>query len=738
MSNNKIHLFEDFTLDLTRGFLLRGDELVHLRPQTYEVLKYLIENKGRLISKDKLIEDVWQGRAVTDGSLGKCIEELREALGENALEYIRNVRGRGYIFDTGIEEPDKSEPISTRSEKIDVVRVTIHEEETDTELIGPSRLPAAISASRSRLPVRTTILGFAALLVVGVATVFGLYWLITQRRPSNRTVASIPFGEMDISRFTTSGKTTHAAISPDGKYVAHVTVDADGNSLWVRHVAAPSNVRIAGPAMTEYISVAFAPDGNSVYYIALDHDKGESTLYRTPVLGGQSNILAHDIYPVGFSPDGQQIAFIRMHGSESHLVVADIDGANQRVVATRYKPDFFEMEWNAPAWSPDRKTIVCPIGVNDQHGHYETIISVSATDGTQVPLTSARWNNVGQPVWLADGSGLLLTASDRPGSPRQVWQVSLQGGVATRITHDLSNYQDLSLTADASRLAAVQVQEVSNIWVAPEADARKARQISSEIGSLEVLAWTPDGQIVYRSSAGGEGADVWIMKADGSNAKQLTEGARASQGVAVTPDGRHIIFVSDRAGQFNLWRVDTDASNLRQLTAGDGEFYPQCTPDGQWVVFQSGYIDPRLWTVPTEGGEPLQLTKTRATRPAVSPDGQMIAYSYLDVELDPWRWGIGIVSFEGGQRLKRFDFPPTVFYRSVRWSRDGQSIAFLNSPGGLSDIWLQPLDGSPPRQLTNFKVERIIAFDWSPDGRSLAFVRNIETSDVVLIEQRQK
>jgi hypothetical protein len=55
------------------------------------------------------------------------------------------------------------------------------------------------------------------------------------------------------------------------------------------------------------------------------------------------------------------------------------------------------------------------------------------------------------------------------------------------------------------------------------------------------------------------------------------------------------------------------------------------------------------------------------------------------------------------------------------------------APFGLSDIWRQPLDGSPPKQLTNFKAERILAFDWSRDGRSLAFVRNVETRDVVLI-----
>ncbi len=79
MSHDQIHLVEDFTLDIGRGCLLRDGEEVHLRPQSYEVLKYLAENQGHLISKDKLIEDVWQGRAVTDGSLGKCIEEVREA-----------------------------------------------------------------------------------------------------------------------------------------------------------------------------------------------------------------------------------------------------------------------------------------------------------------------------------------------------------------------------------------------------------------------------------------------------------------------------------------------------------------------------------------------------------------------------------------------------------------------------------------------------------------------------------
>jgi Tol biopolymer transport system component len=182
--------------------------------------------------------------------------------------------------------------------------------------------------------------------------------------------------------------------------------------------------------------------------------------------------------------------------------------------------------------------------------------------------------------------------------------------------------------------------------------------------------------------------------------------------------------------------VDADGSNLKQLTSGEGEFYPQCTPDGQWIVYQRGEVEPTLWKVPTAGGDVVELTKTRALRPAVSPDGKLIAYHYLDSELN--KWGIGVVSSQGGSRVMRFDFPPTVLWRFVRWSPNSESIAYANRADSVWDIWLQPLRGGPPKQLTKFKAERIYPFDWSRDGRTLAFVRGVETRDVVLIEEGQK
>jgi len=59
MEEEKLHRFGEFVLDTARGTLLRAGQPIHLRPQAYKTLKHLVENRGRLISKDQLIEKVW-------------------------------------------------------------------------------------------------------------------------------------------------------------------------------------------------------------------------------------------------------------------------------------------------------------------------------------------------------------------------------------------------------------------------------------------------------------------------------------------------------------------------------------------------------------------------------------------------------------------------------------------------------------------------------------------------------
>jgi Tol biopolymer transport system component/DNA-binding winged helix-turn-helix (wHTH) protein len=725
MSQGAHHLYEfgPFRLDTAEQRLSRDGTPVPLTPIAFELLLALVERNGHLVGKDELIQAVWPDRIVEESNLTNNIYELRKILGqtEDGRGHIETVPKRGYRFAAQVRESSADTP-ETQERTIPPVVAEEHE------------VVRVESGTKER---RLKFSALSAAILVGAAAVYGSFAFLARASNDEKTVSGMPFEEMDIARVTTSGNVTHAAVSSDGKYVASVVKDASGNSIWVKHVDSPSNVRVAGPAITEFVSVTFAPDDKNVYYVALDHDKGEPTLVRIPALGGVADTVATNVFPIGFSPDGRQFAFIRMRREESTLVLADADGSNQRVLATLRKPDLFELEWNAPAWSPDGKTVAAPVRLNDQRGGYGTVLGVGVEDGATAALTTQRWSYVAQPVFLPDGTGLLVSASEQSGSPLQVWHVRIRDGLATRVTQDLNNYRDLSLTRDASRLVAVQANAVSSIFVSPPGEMNSASQVRSETGSLSAVAWTPDGRLVFSSRAGGNGADIWVANADGSDAKQLTVGARIGQGVTVTPDGRYIVFSSEATDRFHLWRVDSDGGNLRQLTNGTGEFFPHVTPDGRWIVYQSELtIDPRLWKVPIDGGTPVQVTATRGAKPAVSPDGKAVAYTYLDIELNPMRWGIGVTSTDGRGQLNRFDFPPTVIHRYVRWSPDGKSIAFVNTTDGSSDIWLQPLDGRPPHRLTTFKAEQIVAFDWSRDARSLAVVRRVETSDAVRIQSR--
>jgi len=128
--SHQTRCFDDFTLDLTRGCLLRGQEEIKLRPKPYEALKYLVENPGRLISKTELIDVIWPDTAVTDDSLVQCLIEVRRALGDDAQQVIKTVPRRGYIFDRPVSDNASITPVTTVTEERGV-HLVIEEEETN-------------------------------------------------------------------------------------------------------------------------------------------------------------------------------------------------------------------------------------------------------------------------------------------------------------------------------------------------------------------------------------------------------------------------------------------------------------------------------------------------------------------------------------------------------------------------------------------------------------------------------
>jgi Tol biopolymer transport system component len=540
-----------------------------------------------------------------------------------------------------------------------------------------------------------------------------------------------------------TGSVAEAVISPDGKYLAYVSNDPGrGPAVRVRQAEAASNTQELVPPAdgTFYGGLVFSHDSQHVYYAAAHAGAGRPQLFRVPVLGGPAvRILAEappDVdWPVAFSPDGKQVAYVRGEFErERTLVVVDLSGGGERVVVTRKAPEVFGL----PAWSPDGRLVACAYGSTErlEGGVVRSgVTTFRVSDGAEQRVTEPRWVDVRQMSWLPDGSGVVLSAPEQELSPAQVWQVSVPSGEVRRVTNDLNTYLGASLTADGSTLVTVQTDRAPNVWVAPNGESARARQITTGSGKFDGfygLSWTPDGRVVYASMASG-GWDIWAMNADGTGQRQLTAGARSNYGPAVSPDGRFVVFVSNRAGgAFNVWRMNADGSNPVRLTSGRGENFPHVTPDGRWVVYASmgGSEPPAVWKVSIDGGEPAKLTARPASWPFVSPDGKSFVCTYGESPFSTTT--LAVVPIEGGEPTRTYEMPQS-FRANTVWLPDNRGIAFLDARTGTTNVWMQPLSGGRQVQLSDFASDNVSAFDWSRDNRLLA-TRSVETTGVVLIK----
>jgi Tol biopolymer transport system component len=174
---------------------------------------------------------------------------------------------------------------------------------------------------------------------------------------------------------------------------------------------------------------------------------------------------------------------------------------------------------------------------------------------------------------------------------------------------------------------------------------------------------------------------------------------------------------------------------VAQLTNGSSDEFPDISPDGKWVVYTAtGSSNFRLWRVPIQGGAPERLTDRLSQWPSISPDGKLIACWYRNEPTDPWQ--PAIIPFEGGQPTKVFSVPTTAASSiPMRWLADGKALCYVDTQNGVSNIWAQPIDGSPARRLTNFLSDQIFWFSWAPGRDRLAVSRGSITSDVVLFNE---
>ena len=588
---------------------------------------------------------------------------------------------------------------------------------------------AVVSAARQNKLGVGLIAGIVVVLMAAAA--YGIYAFLNRRLPA-------PFQDISITRVTDTGDAVHVAISPDGKYILSVTRNKGLASLWLRNVPTNSNVQVQSAADLYYTGLRFSPDGNYFYFVRSDPGNPElKFLYRAPLLGGTPQKLAADVDSnITFSPDGKKFAFMRYDNPEPgkyRLIVRPVDGsdADESVLASGSNSQGLYL----PAWSPDGKTIVCD-RVHEGNA-LESLVAVDTGSGRQTIFFASNDQLFEFPTWLPNGSGLLglIRGQSSHFNQSQIAFVSYPDGRLSPVTRDTNTYSSLSVAASGHALATILSEDRWNLVLMSGTGPGAQPRMLTSAQAFTNFTWTPDGQLI------GDQANALnrIDPATGGKSVITTEQGRPNGDPSACADARFIAFelgFHGGTGDNNVWRIDSSGGNLKQLTNGKRDHHPVCSSDNRWVYFIQEQDEEKLARVSIDGGTP----QTLSDRPVsgvfdLSPDGKLAAFATLE-HSGEHKEMLALLDLESGKAARLMDLERPRF-GLLRFARDGKGVVYPTRDNGVDNLWLQPLDGSKGKPITDFTSEHIYDFHWSFDGKQLAMVRGHTDADVVLIRDTQ-
>lgn len=550
---------------------------------------------------------------------------------------------------------------------------------------------------------------------------------------------SVPFENISVSKITDTGDVLMSAISPDGQYILTVTRKKDGlTSLWLRNVPTSSNVQVQPPADVYFNGVHFSPDGNYFYFVRSDPGNPELRfLYRAPLLGGVPQKLAEDVDTnVTVSPDGKEVAFVRYDNPEPgkyRLIVRPVQGsdADERTLVGGSKSQALY----SPSWSPDGKVIVCD--VLNAGGFVASLTAIDVKDGKQKIFFSGNTQVFEVSAWMPDGRGLLGTVLEQATNFNQsrVAYMSYPEGKLSPVTRDTNNYYYPSVAANGKNVAVVLSESRFNIFAMPSSGtSEQGHNLTPSLADTN-FTWTKDGFLI----ADQFGVLNRIDPASGSKTTMVTEEGKPNGNPNACADGQHLVFdleFPSSGSQSNIWRIDLPGGNLKQLSQGKAENHPVCSRDSQWVYFMQQQDESTLARVPIDGGASQNISRLPidASQFDISSDGKLAVFGTVQ-HTGEHKEKLAVVDIATGQ-AKMLEFDHNRF-GLLRFSPDGKAVVYPARENGVDNLWLQPLDGSKGRQITDFTSERIYDFHWSFDGKQLGIVRGHNDADVVLIRDVQ-
>jgi Tol biopolymer transport system component/DNA-binding winged helix-turn-helix (wHTH) protein len=687
--------FGPYTVDFRSGELHKNGRRIRLQEQPLRVLSVLLEHSGELVARDELRQELWPSDTFVDfdHGLNSAVARLREVLDDSAEapKYIETLARRGYRFIAPINPP-------------------IH-------------VAAESAVERSSLrPLATRV--SLVLLAVGFLAVGSWRFASPRVTSSLRPPRVVPLTSLP-------DRAQEPAFSPDGNYVAFTrhSNSPELTGIYIKQVGGDRLLQLTKNEHA-FCCPAWSPDGR---YIAFSrYVEGEHRIYAISAIGGAerklfAGALAHP--PLDWSPDGKFIAFTAREADKETYGIFLL--STETLETHRLsEPPVANQDWG-PVFSPDGKQLAF-VRMNSDLGD---IFIMPAGGGALRRLTFDHASIPTAPAWTRDGRSILFS-STRSSVPT-LWRIPASGGSPTQLPQVGVVTTHPSVSPTGHRLAYQQILGTSSIWstdLSRIGEKDSSREVAASRGSNRAPEFSPDAKKIAFDSDRSGTMEIWTCNKDGSELTQLTHfgGAQFPGPPRWSPDGRRIAFDSAFGEHNAVFVMNVDDGLPRPLThEASDSLNPSWSRDGKWIYFASIRSGEwQIWKMPSEGGDRIQVTKRGGHAAFESADGKFVYYAKTP-ERDIWR-----LQLRDGQENQ---LSPGIHVEHWNgWALTDNGIFFLSEEASQHPV-VRFFDFSAARIRDVLTLERTVPWrSWisiSADARFILYPQqDQEESNIMLLE----
>ncbi|SFR85049.1 WD40-like Beta Propeller Repeat [Stenotrophomonas maltophilia] len=659
-----------------------------LTPKALGVLRVLLRQPGRVVTREELFAEVWPDTLPTNDVLTQAVTQLRKAFAnddDNGQAYIETIAKTGYRLRVPVQAMPELE-----------AELTVEADGAAGDSVAAREMQATAPEDmrrrrwrylRRRLLLVLGLLMLAALLVMTV--------LLLRRAPASSPVeAAVENGTRVIGSpqrpyrliTATAGFETYPTLSPDGSQVAYEGASDDGlggGAIKVQTSGnAPARQLLVPPAGAVDRFPSWSPDGRDIAFARFAADGGCQVLIASATGGALRQATRCDgteLLSFDWTPDGRGLVFGSMVGRYAHRGIRVLDLASGQWQPLQYAVDQDDFDY-APRYSPDGKWLV--FVRNPQMGD---LWRVPAAGGTPEQLTSESAELRGW-AWLGDGRTIVF--GRRVDSEARLYYLDIERRTLRDAGLDDAQWPAVSRHGDM--LAFVH---------------RRA-----QFGVFKVPMQGGEPERLFASS----GRDGQPMAA---------------------PDGRQLVFTSDRSGSFALWWADMQRPDSLRPIEGlrpEARQAPDWSADsrqllvvgrdahGRAVVYEIAPRDERLQPLPVPAEQPLQALygATPEQLLVVERDAdQRTRLSLFDRSTQPWR---RLASIDGVSQ--------------VRFDRAGRRVLFTRL--AAEGLWSADAVLSPDsvQQISEDKPSRWRYRSWTVAGHdSIGYLGSSTRCSTILV-----